>query len=160
MSPFENVTMRTGVIFLTGLFVVSAACRSEREPAQHEDSSSASIARAVKYEVAEEWSIPNGGYGRVIIVSSVDANETQLRALGEELKSDTKGDRNAFIFIYSDKRAAGMRSDAMKDILSKADGKFYDDHFVGTYTRNINTGYHTLSIMADGVNGPMVKVKY
>jgi len=96
----------------------------------------------------------------VIVIQAANANEAQLRALGEELKVDTRGDRNAFISVFSDKRAAGMRLAAIRDALSKTDAKFYDDHFVAGYTRNINTGYHTYTIMPSGLNGPQVEVKY
>ncbi len=96
----------------------------------------------------------------MIVIQAANANEAQLRALGEELKVDTRGDRNAFISVFSDKRAAGMRLAAIRDALSKTDAKFYDDHFVAGYTRNINTGYHTYTIMPSGLNGPQVEVKY
>ena len=64
--------------------------------------------RVVEYAVAEQWSIPNGGQGKAIVIPSSAANEQSLRALGEQLKFDTRRDRNAFVFVYSDARAAAM----------------------------------------------------
>src|SRR5205823_3794644 len=75
--------------------------------------------RVVEYKVVEEWTIPNGGFGRVIVIPDTAATERALRALGEELKYDTRSDRNAFISILNDARAAGMRHAAMRDDFSK-----------------------------------------
>ena len=35
-----------------------------------------------------------------------------------------------------------------------------DQHEVGTYWRNINTGFHELDIMLNGANGRQIKVPY
>ena len=31
--------------------------------------------------------------------------------------------------------------------------KWHDDHFIGSYFRNINTGYHKVTIHLQGING-------
>jgi hypothetical protein len=116
--------------------------------------------RVVEYSVAEQWSIPNGGQGKAIVIPASAANEASLRALGEQLKYDTRRDRNAFIFVYSDARAAAMRNAALGDRLSKADSRFFDAHYVGTYNRNGNTGYHAFSMMPKGMDGPVIEVSY
>lgn len=111
------------------------------------------------YKVIEEWKIPNGGYGRAVVVKP-NPVESELRALGEKLKQDTKRDRNAFIFIYDDEKAARNRRAAAADRLAREDLKHYDKHFVGTYFRNGNTGFHQLTITVKGLDGPSVEVKY
>ena len=116
--------------------------------------------RVVEYAVAEQWSIPNGGQGKAIVIPSSAANEQSLRALGEQLKFDTRRDRNAFVFVYSDARAAAMRNNALKDLLSKADSRFFDAHFVAMYNHNGNTGFHRLSMMPKGMDGPVIEVNY
>jgi len=80
--------------------------------------------------------------------------------LGEQLRYDTRADRNAFIEVYSDKRAALIRRSVLNELASKKDVRFYDDHYVGSYGRNINTGYHEFAITPNGLNGHQIEVKY
>ena len=46
------------------------------------------------------------------------------------------------------------------DQFSKADLAYYDAHMLGSYSRNVNSGYHVLTIMLGGPNGPAIEVKY
>lgn len=114
----------------------------------------------VTYRIVDQWAIPNGGFGRVIVVPESSATEQALRALGEQLKVDTKRDRNAFVCVYSSARAASMRQAAMGDTISKADAAFYDAHFVAVYNRNANTGNHQLTLTPDGLNGRQIDIAY
>jgi hypothetical protein len=110
----------------------------------------------VPYEIVKTWESPNGGYGKVIVITSEDVTEQRMAALGETLKRDTVDDRNAFIFVFSDRRAAEMRDKVSSDAgntLSDGDRDFYDVHYVGQYVKNGNSGYHTFSIYLDGVMG-------
>lgn len=107
----------------------------------------------IAYEVVQEWPIPNGGYGRVIVVDVRYRNEAGLRKVAEQIKNDTRGDRNAFVFIYDDKRAAELRIAALEDRLNKEDLAHHDSHMIGSYFRNANTGYHALTMMLQGVMG-------
>lgn len=116
------------------------------------DSRTARPASTISYRVIEQWPIANGGYGRRIVVEPKNRNEADLRALSATLKYDTRADRNAFVSVFTDERAARMQSRAAFD-LSEAEGLFYDQHFIAGYTRNINTGYLRLSIFLDGPNG-------
>ena len=52
-----------------------------------------------------------------------------------------------------------MRKGANQD-LTDEEGAFVDQHEVGAYTRNINSGFHELDIMVNGLNGKIVKVTY
>jgi hypothetical protein len=116
--------------------------------------------RLVDYKIVEQWEITNGGFGKVVVIEPSAANEISLRALGEEFKYDTRDDRNAFIFVFSDVRAAAMRRDAIRDALSKKDARFYDTHDVAAYSRNINTGFHQLMMTPKGLDGPQIEVTY
>ena len=47
------------------------------------------------------------------------------------------------------------------DKLTSEEESFYDAHYVGDYKRNINSGYHQLTIYFDGVTGTNSKtIKY
>jgi hypothetical protein len=116
--------------------------------------------RLVDYKIVEQWEIPNGGFVKLVVIEPSAANESSLRALGDELKYDTRDDRNAFIFVFSDARAVAMRPEAIRDALSKKDARFYDRHFVASYSRNINTGFHQFSIMPKGLDGPQIDVTF
>ncbi len=118
-----------------------------------------SNAAAPSYKIVEQWSIPNGGFGRAIVVKA-NPTEAELRALGEKLGQDTRDDRNAFVFIYDDERAARNRHAAFSEKLAKAELRHHDRHQVAKYFRNANTGFHELDITPKGLDGPNTKVKY
>ena len=105
---------------------------------------------SVSYRVVETWSIPNGGFGRAIVVPARMRNEASLRALGLRLRADTKADRNAFIFVFDSERAAGVRRAVVNGRASDADLAVYDKHFIAVYNRNANTGFHEMAITLRG----------
>lgn len=113
----------------------------------------------IPYQIVEQWSIPNGGYGRVIVIDPKYRNENDMRKLAERLKRDTYQDRNAFITVFDDKVAASRRMIAIKDQLGKKELAHYDAHMIGSYARNINTGHHKFQIMLKGLNGPTIEVQ-
>lgn len=114
----------------------------------------------ISYETVKTWEIPNGGYGKVIVISPDNFNEEDVAALGEKLKKDTKNDKNAFIFIFTDRKAAEIRDRLFDpaDKLTSKEEEFYDTHYVGDYKKNGNTGYHQLTIYFDGVKGTNSKI--
>lgn len=116
----------------------------------------------LSYKVLEQRSITNGGFYRTIVVSKVNPSEADLRALGEKLKQDTKSERNAWIWVYDDERAARNRLAAGSEKLTKTELQHHDRHWVALYSRNANTGHHELQIYPRGFsdNGPFVQVKY
>jgi hypothetical protein len=118
------------------------------------------IVHAVPYRIIEEWTVPNGGYVRIIVIDPVHRNEQDMRELGDSLRYDTKDDRNAVVFVYDDEKAARMRKDALAEQLSEQDLADHDTHMIGHYTRNINSGFHALNIVLDGIDGPSIEVKY
>lgn len=116
--------------------------------------------QAITYRAIDERAIPNGGYVRVVVIDPKNRNDSDLRALGDLLRKDTASDRNAFVFIYDDQRAANQRKAAMDDRLSKKDLSHHDNHWVGSYTRNANTGLHRLAYGLSGFNGSQTLVNY
>lgn len=113
---------------------------------------------SINYEVVEQWTIPNGGFGRVVVVDPAQRTEEGLVALAGQLRRDTKADRNAFVYIYDDRRAASLRRVALADNLNKVDMKLHDDHMIGSYFRNINTGFHAVTIALEGATGKMKEI--
>lgn len=124
-------------------------------------SSDVKVERVINYEIVKRWSIPNGGEGKTIIISMDNFNEADMLLLGEKLKEDTKKDRNAFIFVFTDKKAAEIRDKVLTDELTESDRDFYDKHYVAEYSRNGNSGFHEYKIYFDGLMGDKNKtIKY
>ncbi len=63
---------------------------------------------SISYRIVREWSIPNGGYGREVVIAPIHRNEKDMKALGDQFRQDTKNDRNAFITVYDDEIAWRM----------------------------------------------------
>ncbi|MFA5819705.1 MAG: hypothetical protein WC854_10570 [Bacteroidales bacterium] len=114
--------------------------------------------KEIEYSIYQQWTIPNGGYSKLIVIDKKYKNREDLVSLIDKIKSDTKSDRNALIWVYDDEKAASM----FKNInsLSETDVKYYDDHFLASYTRNINSGYHQVEIMPEGLNGKIETIKF
>ena len=112
--------------------------------------STKSPSKEVPYTVVDEWPIPNGGYGRVVLIDPTYRNEAELKRLGSVLQRDTRDDRNAFVFVFDDARAASLRKNVLSDSASDDELEYYHSHFIGTYFRNANTGHHELTILIDG----------
>ena len=98
-----------GVALLVALIGLCSGCGSP--PSGSPEAAKGSI----RYEVVEEWTLPNGGYGRAIAVDGAQRTEEGLLALANQLRRETQGDRNAFIFIYDDRRAAVLRKEALAE---------------------------------------------
>lgn len=109
-------------------------------------------AKTIKYDVLQQWEINNGGYGKVILIPTDYLNEADMTVLGQKLNNDTKNDKNAFIMVFTDKKAAALR-DKLATGLNQSEQTFYDQHYVGQYTKNGNSGLHTFVIYFDGVSG-------
>lgn len=112
----------------------------------------------IPYDVVDERKIPNGGYARVIVVGQASRTEQGILDLADQLRRDTSADRNAFIFIYDDKKAASMRDAALSERLKESDLKFHDSHMIGSYMRNANSGFHSVTMALKGTSGPMKEV--
>jgi hypothetical protein len=115
---------------------------------------------AITYQTINEWRIPNGGYGRVIVINPSNCNDADMRALGKQLRNETRLDRNAFVVIYDDLRAARLRNAALAERLSQKELEYHDKHLIGSYMRNASTGFHQLVFGFSGIHGPQTIVDY
>jgi hypothetical protein len=111
---------------------------------------------AVPYTVVQQWPIPNGGSGRLILVTKENSTKEKLLALGLTLRYDTRFDRHAMVMVYNDARAAGMYKRAFN--LAGADARFYDRHYCGVYNRNIVTGMDEFVALKNGAE--LARVEY
>lgn len=111
-----------------------------------------------RYDIAKRWSIPNSGEGKTIVIPRALANEAGMAILADKLREDTRSDRNAFVCIFDDRKAAEMRD--RLNSLTPAERAFYQRHFMGTYLRNINTGHHEMEMHPAGMNGPSRTLKF
>ena len=94
--------------------------------------------KKIPYEVADEWSIPNGGKGRRIVISADYLNESDMTLLGETLKEDTEDERNAIIMVHTDKKSAQIQKDSSMK-MTEDQLNYVGKHYIGQYTRNANS---------------------
>lgn len=153
------------IIFFVLFGVSSDASKQNKAPQPSATPQTNTIQeKTVSYEVIKSWVIPNGGYGKVIVISPQNFNENDMALLGEKLKVDLKNDRNSFIFIFDDRKAAEMRDKSSSTDLNNipiADQDYYFKHYIGEYSKNGNNDYHELTIYFDGLMGTNQKtIKY
>ncbi|MFH0793264.1 MAG: hypothetical protein V2A74_04450 [bacterium] len=116
------------------------------------------VPTSIPYTVSKQWTIPNAGYGKVIVVDPRYRNERDMRILGNMLQDESRGDRKTFIFIFDDARAAAMHGKLM-DVWSPQE-IFYFSHFIGTYSKNTGTGFHQLVIALNGFDRDGIVIDY
>ncbi len=105
-------------------------------------------AGTVAYEVVETWTMPGGGPGESIVIPASYLNDDGAVLVGAQLQRDTSGVRNAVVFIFTERRAAELRRFLLD--ASAEDQAFYQQHYAGQYTRNVDAGYHKLEMCYDG----------
>ncbi|MGE0608115.1 MAG: thermonuclease family protein [Pirellulales bacterium] len=131
---------------------------ASESPAKKESDPPATKPPSVHYDIVRRWTIPNGGEGKVVLVSPSVATTTGLAELAHVLREETRADRNAVIMIFDHQRAAAMYSRAVE--LDGEEAEFYDRHFVGSYIQNATTGYHEMQVHASGLSGPSSAIKF
>ena len=109
---------------------------------------SASAGGTVAYEVVETWTMPGGGPGESIVIPERYLNDDGAVLVGAQLQRDTAGVQNAVVFIFTERRAAELRRFLLD--ASAEDQAFYQQHYAGQYTRNVDAGYHKLEMCYDG----------
>ncbi len=107
--------------------------------------------KKIPYEIVDEWSIPNGGKGKRIVVSAGYLNEADMTLLGKTLKEDTKNDRNAIIMVHTDKKSAQIQKDSTLK-MTDAELAYVGKHYVGQYMRNANSNINEFSIYLNGAD--------
>ena len=115
---------------------------------------------ALSYWLVEEWTIPAGGFVRTAVVTKANPTESELRSVGEMLRKDTKGDKNAFIYVYDDARAALNRRRTLSETLTQREMQHHNRHRVGIYIRNRKTRADEFQITPSGLDGPEIVVRY
>lgn len=105
-------------------------------------------AGTVAYEVVETWTMPGGGPGESIVIPESYLNDDGAVLVGAQLQRDTAGVTNAVVFIFTERRAAELRRFLLD--ASAEDQSFYQQHYAGQYTRNVDAGYHKLEMCYDG----------
>ena len=130
---------------------------TEKKPSAAESVSPVKKAGTSSYEVHRKWIIPNGGWGKTIVIPKSCAKGSRLEDLGKVLDRNARHDRNAFVFVYISHEAAEM-FDRIAE-LSESELLQYDSEFVGSYFKNGNTGLREMRIHPKGINGPFKKVK-
>lgn len=103
--------------------------------------------RPVPYDIVRRWQIPNGREGRVVVINPAGLNEAAVDALGEQLRADTRNERNAFIYVYSSREGAALRDKARR---TPGEDSLHDRAHLGSYARNANTGFHQIDICPGG----------
>jgi hypothetical protein len=151
IKDFRAHPVKTFLVLFVVVIIFTSIFSDDDKPAT--SSEVVSVQKQAPYEIVDRWTIPNGGEGKVIVISPEHLNDADMTALGERLKQDTRSDRNANISIFDDKRAALLRDSVLGNKASTSDQDFYDKHFIGQYSRNGNSGYHQLDIYFDGVMG-------
>src|SRR5262245_43741611 len=115
---------------------------------------------SLSYTIVEEWHARTGGVGRTILVNKVKPTESELRSLGEKLKQDAKGNAFVFITVYDDERAARIGRRVSSEWLKQPEKQHHDQHRVGLYVHNGETGADDFLITPDGADGPETVVHY
>ena len=114
------------------------------------------IETKMDYKVIKTWKLPNGGKGCVILVDSTNLTEEEMEQFGKQLKYEYRNEKNAFIWIYDKIEAANLFDKVQRDMnLTKEESTLYDSHFIGTYTKNGNSGRNRFSCFLEGLNGPV-----
>lgn len=113
------------------------------------------------YQIIKSWEIPNGGQGKVVVIDPKWFKDRQMKLVSDKIHADTKNERNAFVFVFTDVKAANMRDAASGGQLNQADQDYYDDHYAGQYTKNINSGLDEFAVYYDGLlNGSSETFEY
>lgn len=161
LGKWKELTVKQKIVrIVIGFFVfviISNLINGPRKsPTSPTSTQLATPVKQITYEVIKKWDIPNGGEGKVVVISPDYLNRNDMPIVGEKLKSDNKNDRNSFIFVFTDKKAAEMRDRVLSDgvdKLTEEEQDYYDARFVAEYTKNANSGYHKFVIHYDGILG-------
>jgi hypothetical protein len=147
----------TATVFLC---TALAACGSGNDPTEAVTQAPSSQTQGVSYQVLETWSLPNGGSGRTLVVAPSMRNQADMLILANQLKLETAGDRDTFVFIFDDPVAASNRKHVLSNGLTEAEWAHIDQHYIGSYQRNPQTGHHALRLNLDGANGPVNQIDF
>ena len=100
----------------------------------------------------------NVGLTKIIVIKTVNRNVGDLEKLGLILKNENINDQFSFIYIFDDKKAADMFNDNSE--WTKEQQDFYDNHFIASFNKNINTGLNRFFIHLPENDGGELIINY
>ena len=92
----------------------------------------------------------------VLVVNPSNANMEDLKVLGERLKERYHSTDIVNVFIFDDQKAADLLRDTDPDYMPS----FYDNHFIASYNRNVNSKYHRFFIHLPKEEGGEFEIFY
>jgi hypothetical protein len=158
----NGMTRKKALLIFGGIaivsFIVFGATSSPTPAPTSQNNNSQKLAstsneKKIDYQIIQSWTIPNGGHGKTLLIPKEYLNDADMTALGNKIKKDVSSDRNSFIEIYTDRQAEALRTKVLGGKATKEEEDLYDKNYVGTYTKNANTGYHEFIIFFDGLAG-------
>jgi hypothetical protein len=110
----------------------------------------------MEYEIYRKLNDSEKIKAHVIVIRPDNGNMEDLKILGNQLKEDYHSTNIAAVFVFDDKQAADLFRDTEPDYMAS----FYDNHFIASYNRNVNTKYHRFFIHLSKEEGGELEVFY
>ena len=129
-------------LLLLATFALSSCSTTPKPPADK--------VKHIPYQIVNEWKIPNGGYGRIILVTRDLVNDSDMVALGLTLKSDNSSDRHSSILVFTDIELAKSPRGNLPNLTDKQ-WDAYCSNNVASYEKNGNTGNHVYTYCLKGL---------
>jgi hypothetical protein len=136
-----------GVIVAIGLFGPGQRSSSRTGTTTSKPVSTASVEETpIPFIEVQSWAIQGRdpgsgqiftrGHGRVIVIDSVYGNQQDLRRLGDQLRKEAPGDRQAGFEVHTDSLSATRRQRGVVGELPAAQQRRFDRSHVGVFNRN------------------------
>jgi len=110
----------------------------------------------IEYEVYRKLNDSEKIKTHAIVINPINRNMDRLKLLGSQLKDKYQSTDISAIFVFDDKKAADLLRDTDENYLAS----FYDNHFIATYNRNVNTKFHCFFIHLPKEEGGDYKENY
>jgi hypothetical protein len=110
----------------------------------------------IEYEVYRKLNDSEKVKSLAIVVNPINRKIDNIKLLGDQLKEKYQSTDISAVFIFDDKNAADLLRDTDENYLSS----FFNNHFLATYNRNINTKFHRLFIHLPKEEGGELEVFY
>jgi hypothetical protein len=111
----------------------------------------------VPYEVAATRVNTSRNFTQLIVVDPKYRKQENFPELVATLENMGRQSGIVMVMVYDDMKAAKLFDmafdEALKEKTTKK-GRFHDDHRIGSYWRNVHTGYHEYQAHPAGLNGP------
>jgi hypothetical protein len=108
--------------------------------------------------VVNEWALPNGGLGKVVVVEPFPRNEANARTLGRRLAQETANAPHVLIYVFDDESAAKQWIARDAHATPEA-AQSCESHYVGRYTRDGSSGTHSFSCILENSDGRVVSIR-